>query len=138
MDREPVPQERLVRSTAVMAVGTTLSRVTGFLRIAAMAFAFGVAESRLPDAYNVANNLPNIVYELVLGGVLTSVLVPVFVERLTGRGKEDAWEAGHAVMTVAFVLLGVLTIVGILAAPWIVKLYTFRGPGGAERVELHD
>ena len=126
-----------MRSTAVMAVGTTLSRITGFLRIAAMAYAFGVAESRLPDAYNVANNLPNIVYELVLGGVLTSVLVPVFVERLSGRGKEDAWDAGHAVMTVAFVLLGALTVVGIVAAPWIVKLYTFRVPG-AERVEAQQ
>jgi len=111
-----------------MAVGTALSRLTGFLRVAAMAFALGVAESRLADAYNVANNLPNIVYELVLGGVLTSVLVPVFVEQLARRGREEAWRAARAVMTVTFVVLLGLMVVGMLAAPWIVRLYTLRVP----------
>ena len=117
--------EAFVRQTAVMSVGTALSRLTGFLRVAAMAFALGVAETRLTDAYLVANNLPNIIYELVLGGVLTSVLVPVFVEQL-GRGRERGWESARAVMTVAAVLLGAVMVLGILAAPWIVRLYTLR------------
>jgi len=52
-----------------MSVGTALSRITGFLRLSAMAYAIGVAHSRVAEAYNVANNTPNIVYELVLGGV---------------------------------------------------------------------
>jgi len=108
--------EGLVRSTAVMAAGTALSRVTGFLRLAAMAFALGVAESRLADAYNVANNIPNIVYELFLGGILTSIFVPVFVQQLTTRSPKDAWRSAQAVMTVALVVLGVVMVVGILAA----------------------
>jgi putative peptidoglycan lipid II flippase len=92
-----------------------------------MAFALGVTESRLADSYNVANNLPNIIYELVLGGVLTSVLVPVFVaQRAKERG--DAQESARAVMTVAVVLLGAIMLIGILAAPWIVRLYTLRVP----------
>jgi putative peptidoglycan lipid II flippase len=115
-----------------MSVGTAASRITGFLRVAAMAFALGVAETRLADAYNVANNLPNIIYELVLGGVLTSVLVPVFVERLA-RGREEAWESARAVMTVAAVLLGAVMLLGIVAAPWIVRLYTLRVPAGPAR-----
>jgi putative peptidoglycan lipid II flippase len=110
-----------------MSAGTALSRVTGFLRVSAMAFALGVTESRLADSYNVANNLPNIIYELVLGGVLTSVLVPVFVaQRAKERG--DAQESARAVMTVAVVLLGAIMLIGILAAPWIVRLYTLRVP----------
>jgi putative peptidoglycan lipid II flippase len=123
----------LVRSTAVMAVGTTLSRVTGFLRVAAMAFALGVTETRLADAYNVANNIPNIVYELVLGGVLTSVFVPVFVRQLKRRSREDAWEAARAVLTTALVVLLLVMAVGIVAAPWVVRLYTVRVPAGPER-----
>jgi putative peptidoglycan lipid II flippase len=118
----------LVRSTAVMAVGTTLSRVTGFLRLAAMAFALGVAETRLADAYNVANNIPNIVYELVLGGVLTSVFIPVFVRQLKTRSREEAWEAARAVLTTALVVLLLVVIAGIIAAPWVVRLYTVRVP----------
>jgi putative peptidoglycan lipid II flippase len=129
--------EGLVRSTAAMAVGTALSRLTGFLRVAAMAFALGVAESRLADAYNVANNIPNIVYELILGGILTSVFVPVFVQQLTTRSREEAWRSAQAVMTVALVVLGVVMLVGILAAPWIVRLYTVRVPLG-ERAAVQE
>jgi putative peptidoglycan lipid II flippase len=120
--------EGLVRSTAVMAVGTALSRLTGFLRVTAMAFALGVAESRLADAYTVANNIPNIVYELILGGILTSVFVPVFVHQLAKRSGGEAWRSAHAVMTVTFLALLVVTAVGIVAAPWVVRLYTLRVP----------
>ena len=121
-----------------MAVGTTLSRLTGFLRVAAMAFALGVAESRLSDAYNVANNIPNIVYELILGGILTSVFVPVFVRQLTKRSREEAWRSAQAVLTVTFIVLAVIMVIGILAAPWIVRLYTARIPGGGQRAAVQD
>lgn len=122
---------RLLRTTALMSVGTALSRVTGFLRVAAMAFALGVAETRLADAYNVANNTPNIIYELVLGGVLSSVFVPIFVEQLASREREEAWHVARAVMTATVALLSVVMVVGILTAPWIVRLYTFRVEGEA-------
>ena len=138
-DTGPLPPVRgedegraLVRSTAVMSVGTALSRITGFARLAAMAFALGVAETRLADSYNVANNLPNIIYELVLGGILTSIFVPVFVEQLQRRSREEAWESARAVMTVAVVVLGLIMVVGIVAAPWIVKLYTLRVQEGQQ------
>ena len=69
---EPPPPEdstpAFVRNTVVMSIGTALSRLTGFLRLSAMAFALGITESRLPDAYNIANVTPNILYELALGG----------------------------------------------------------------------
>jgi putative peptidoglycan lipid II flippase len=111
-----------------MAVGTALSRITGFVRVAAMAFALGVAESRLADTYAVANNIPNIVYELVLGGILTSVFVPVFVQQMAKRSRAVAWRSAQAVMTVTFLVLLVIMAIGILAAPWIVRLYTLRVP----------
>ncbi|HEX2025571.1 MAG TPA: lipid II flippase MurJ, partial [Actinomycetota bacterium] len=111
-----------------MAVGTTLSRVTGFLRVAAMAFAIGVAESRLADAYSVANNIPNIVYELILGGILTSVFVPVFVQQMAKRSRAEAWRSAQAVLTITFVVLLAVTLIGVLAAPWIVRVYTIRVP----------
>jgi len=111
------------RSTAVMAVGTTLSRLTGFLRLAAMAAALGIVAVRA-DAYNVANNTPNIIYELVLGGVLTSVFVPVFVEWLGSHGREAAWDVGRSVLSLTVVVLGSIMVFTIVAAPWIVKLYT--------------
>src|SRR5438876_11211911 len=108
-----------------MAVGTTISRLTGFLRLAAMAYALGVVAVRA-DAYNVANNTPNIIYELVLGGVLTSVFVPVFVEWLATRGRDEAWDVARSVLSIAAVVLTGIMVVTIAAAPWIVRLYTLN------------
>jgi len=114
-----------------MTVGTVLSRATGLARLAAIAAALGVAESRLPDSYNLANTAPNIIYELILGGILTSVFVPVFVELLQKEGREKAWEVGSALINISLVVLIAITALGILAAPLIAKLYTLAVEGEA-------
>jgi putative peptidoglycan lipid II flippase len=112
-----------------MSVGTALSRLTGFLRLAAMAFALGVAESRLADAYNVANTTPNIVYDLALGGIISSVFIPVFVERLENEGRDQAWHTARAVLTLAVLVLGTVTLLGIVLSGPIIRLYTYRASG---------
>jgi len=113
----------LVRSSAVVAVGTALSRVTGFVRIAAIAYALGA--STLAGTYSYANEAPNIVYELLLGGVLTATLVPLFVRHFEARDDD----ASSAVFTVAMVVLALITVLGVVAAPWIVDLYTLNVHG---------
>lgn len=117
-----------VRHTAVMSVGTALSRLTGFLRLAAMAYALGITETRLADAYNVANITPNILYELALGGILTSVVVPVVVEWLQERGREAAWDVVRRLLTFGIVALSAIAALCIVLAPWIVDLYTSGVP----------
>ena len=121
----------LARATAVMTVGTVLSRITGLGRLVAITAALGVVETGgLTDAYNVANTAPNIIYELILGGILTSVFVPVFVELLEKEGRERAWEIGSAIINVALVVLVALAAIGIAAAPLIAKFYSSRLDGG--------
>jgi putative peptidoglycan lipid II flippase len=112
----------LGRSTAVMAAGTALSRLTGFGKLVALAYALGF--TRLTDSYNLANVTPNIVYELVLGGILSATLIPLFVERLATDDEDDAWRAISAVITVAAVALVVLTGLFVVIAPLLVRLYT--------------
>jgi putative peptidoglycan lipid II flippase len=114
----------LVRSSAVVAVGTALSRVTGFVRIAAIAYALGA--TTLAGTYSYANEAPNIVYELLLGGVLTATLVPLFVKHFESRDDD----AASAIFTVAMLALAAITVVGVVAAPWIVDLYTLNVKGG--------
>ena len=121
-----------VKHSAVMSVGTTLSRLTGFLRVAAMAYALGITESRLADAYNVANTTPNIIYELALGGVLSSVFVPVFVEWLESRGREEAWDSARTVLTFTALVLGFVMVIGIAASSIIIRAYTFRVAAGPQ------
>src|SRR5262249_51373530 len=128
----PVDTRRMLRSSAVVGIGTALSRVTGFLRVAAIAYALGV--STLAGVYSYANETPNIVYELLLGGVLTATLVPLFVQHVENRDED----ATSAVVTVAVLALVVITIVGELLAPLIVRLYTLdvSGHGIAQQREL--
>ena len=129
----------LVRATALMSMGTVLSRVTGLMRLAAIAAALGVVESgRLADTYNIGNTAPNIIYELVLGGVLTSVFVPVFVELLEKEGKERAWQVASALINLSLVILVAIATLGVLAAPLIAKFYAVRleGAEAARQVEV--
>lgn len=115
----PAAQRSVGRSVVVMATGTVLSRLTGLLRVIAFArLGFGA----FTDAYQRANNTPNLVYELILGGVLSATLVPVFVEVLRGA-RDDADRAISAVMSVAGVALIGLAVVLTVAAPWIAGLY---------------
>ncbi len=110
----------LIRSSSVMALGTLASRGTGFLRTLMLVYALGVTP--VANAYNNANTLPNIVYDLMLGGILTSVLVPLLVN----AAKRDA-DRGEAydqrMFTLATSALLVVTVVATLAASLLVDLY---------------
>ena len=124
-------RERLVRSSAAVATGTLLSRVTGLLRVAVLAYAVGRAS--LADTYNLANSTPNIVYELLLGGVLSATLVPLFVEHRENRDEH----ATAAVFTVAMAVLTVLTAIAMLFAPLIARLYALDTSGTERVAQLH-
>jgi putative peptidoglycan lipid II flippase len=110
----------LGRSTRSMALGTVASRATGFLRTAVIATVLGV--QGVGAAYNIANTTPNIVYELLLGGVLTSVVVPLLV-----RAAKDDDDGGQAyaqrLLTLTVLVLGTAAVVLVLAAPLLVDLY---------------
>ena len=116
----------LMRSNLVVAAGTTLSRVTGLLRVMVLAAVIGKAA--LADAYLIGNETPNIVYELLLGGVLSATLVPMF----TGFIEHDDEEATNVVITVTLAALGLLTFLAFLAAPAIFGLYTINTEGGVD------
>ena len=110
----------LLRSSKVMAAGTLASRGTGLLRTVVIAAVVGVGYRG--DAYAIANTLPNIVYELLLGGVLTSVVVPLLVR----AGKDSAEEGvvyAQRLLTLVALTLGIAAVVGVLIAPSLVDVY---------------
>ena len=112
----------LLRSNLVVATGTLLSRVTGLLRI--MVFGWIIGQTALSDAYLIANETPNIVYDLLLGGVLAATLVPLFSTFV----ETDDDEATNVVITVSATLMVALTALAVIAAPLIFRLYTLT-PG---------
>jgi len=105
-----------------MAIGTTISRTTGLASVFALTVALG--GGGFADAYNLANTTPNIVTDIVIGGVLSATFVPVFVGRLTTRRADEAWEAISAVVTVTVVVLVAATVVFFILTPQIIDLYT--------------
>jgi putative peptidoglycan lipid II flippase len=103
-----------------MAVATLVSRITGLVRTMVLAAALGVG--LVNDAYNTSNTLPNIVYELLLGGVLTSVVVPLLVHAQE-RDRDGGVAYAQRLSTIAITgLLGV-TLLAILVAPLLTSLY---------------
>lgn len=107
----------LLRANAVVALGTLLSRITGFARFALLV---ALIQPDLADAYNVANNVPNMLYELVIGGVLTATLIPLFTE----QADNDDHEGASAVASTALLATLALTVVAFVASPVIVRLLT--------------
>lgn len=126
------PSQSVGRATVLMGIGTSFSRISGFVRVAIIAWAIGGVESKLPDTYQLANTLPNIVYQLVLGEILATIFVPIFVEHLT-KGREETRKLSSTILAVAVLGAGAFALITILAAPWLIKIYTFRLTG-ADRV----
>ncbi len=121
----------LARSSAAVAAGTLLSRLTGLLRVVVLAAAIGKAS--LSDTYNLANLTPNIVYELLVGGVLAATLVPVFVDLLERR--ED--RSTSAVFTVTMTTLTAFTALVMLSSPLLARLFVLREHGPDRAAQLH-
>ncbi|MFH0517439.1 murein biosynthesis integral membrane protein MurJ [Streptomyces sp. M41] len=108
----------LLKSSAVMAAGTMVSRLTGFVRSAMIVSALGLG--LLGESFQVAYQLPTMIYILTVGGGLNSVFVPQLVRAM--KEDEDGGEAyANRLLTVVMVALGALTALGMFAAPYLVR-----------------
>jgi len=119
--------DRTLRSAAVMAAGTVLSRLLGFVRIALLAAAIGTALRG--DIFTAANTIPNSLYILLAGGVFNTVLVPQLVRAIKNH-EDGGQDFTNRLLTFGFVVLAVVTVACVLLAPAIAELYLPK--------ELHD
>lgn len=115
-----------------MSTSTLVSRLTGFVRTWAMAFALGL--TAIADSYDIANNLPNMVFELLAGGVLSSVFIPLFMERMQKEGEEDAWRFASYVLNIIVLVLGAVALIATIWPGPLVRLQTLTI--SAEQAEL--
>ena len=111
----------VTRSSLIMASGTIISRILGFARAVLLAAAIGVTTDAA-DAFGVANQLPNNVYAIIVGGVLNAVLVPQLVKARGGldggKGYVDRF------VTLAITVFFSITLLFTIAAPLLIRLYT--------------
>jgi putative peptidoglycan lipid II flippase len=117
----PLPDEQpsIARSSAIMAAGSMVSRVTGLIRTVALGAAIGAAT--VGNAYNLSNTLPNMVYELLLGGVLSSVVVPLLMKaRTQDNDRGEAYT--QRLLSLATIFLAGATVLAVLVAPLLTQL----------------
>lgn len=115
----------LLKSSAVMAAGTMVSRLTGFIRSAMIVSALGLA--LLGESFQVAYQLPTMIYILTVGGGLNSVFVPQLVRAM--KDDEDGGEAyANRLLTLVMVILGLLTALAMFAAPLLVRALSTPSP----------
>lgn len=117
----------LVRSSGMIAIASLVSRITGFVRNLALVAVLGFAV--VNDSYTISNTLPNIVYELLLGGVLTSVMIPVLV-RAQSEDADGGERFTRRLLTVVGAALLVATLIAMAAAPLLTRLYLGSGDNG--------
>lgn len=112
----------IARASAIMASGTVVSRLLGIVKVIVLAYAIGQVGSKSGDAYANGNMLPNLLYTVLLGGMLTAVLVPQIVK----AAKQKDGGAGYInkLVTLVTVALTLITIVALFATPWIVTAFT--------------
>lgn len=111
---------------ATMTALTALSRVTGFVRIVVVAAVLGT--TFLGNVYQSANTIPNVVFELVVAGLVQAVLIPSLVARLDRGAQAEAEHVAGAVLGLTTLVLAVVAVAGALAAPWISRAL-FAGAG---------
>ncbi|MCY0918386.1 MULTISPECIES: murein biosynthesis integral membrane protein MurJ [unclassified Streptomyces] len=123
----------LLKSSALMAAGTIVSRITGFLRTLVIGGAIGVVT--LNDTYQVANTLPTMIYVLVGGGALNAVFIPQLVRAM--KNDEDGGEAyANRLLTLVMVLLGAVTVICVLAAPVFITMMSPTIADNPDRMDV--
>ena len=102
-----------------------MSRLTGLLRFVALAWALG--QSHLADS-STSNTTPNMLYDIVLGGILSATFIPVFVDQLSNRDEEEAFGSISAILTLSVVVLVATTVAALVLAPYFITALTALDP----------
>ncbi|MFI5544612.1 murein biosynthesis integral membrane protein MurJ [Streptomyces sp. NPDC051815] len=123
----------LLKSSALMAAGTIVSRITGFLRTLVIAGAIGVGTFN--DTYQIANTLPTMIYVLVGGGALNAVFIPQLVRAM--KNDSDGGEAyANRLLTLVVVLLAGITTICVLAAPVFITMMSPKIASDPQQMEV--
>jgi putative peptidoglycan lipid II flippase len=125
---------KIARAATVVGGATLLSRIFGFIRDMVVAQFFGAGMAT--DAFFVAFRIPNLLRRLVGEGSLTASFIPVYSEYISQRTKEEGEELVNASFTILALLLIIVTALGVLLSPWIVKAMAYGFSQEPEKFRL--
>jgi len=127
-------RENVSRAAGIVGFYTFLSRILGLVRDMVVARFFG--SGMAADAFFVAFRIPNLLRRLFAEGSMTIAFIPVFTEYLRLKSKEDAFELARVVLTLLSIILAVVTVLGVLFSPWIVRIQAWGFGGVGDKYEL--
>lgn len=116
-------QDSIIKNTGLITLCTLGSRVTGLLRTWAMAFALG--NTMLTSAYQIAYNMPAMIYELAASGVLATAFLPLYLLQKEKKGDEGAYSFASNILSITIIVLGVLTLACSFFSPAVIETQTF-------------
>jgi putative peptidoglycan lipid II flippase len=117
-------KEKIIKAAGVVSAATLISRIVGYVRDMLVADLFGAKTAA--DAFFVAFRIPNLLRRLTAEGAMTAAFVPVYTEVYEKDGKRRAFELACNIITLLGVALVVISVAGVLTAPWVV---TALAPG---------
>src|SRR2546423_8719816 len=123
----PSHERQVVGALGAIGAATLASRVLGFARDMLVALVFGAGP--VTDAFFVAFRIPNILRRLLAEGALSTAVIPVFTDYAVNRPREELVRMLRALLAAGLLVLGVTSVLGVLAAPW---LLTVIAPGFSE------
>ncbi len=121
MSIDKVKTSSLLGSAGTMSAATAFSRILGLIREQVMAYFFGAGLAT--DAFVTAFRIPNLLRDMFAEGALSSAFVPVFKEKMVTESHREAFQLGNTVFTALLLVVGLLVLLGIVAAPIVIYLF---------------
>jgi putative peptidoglycan lipid II flippase len=118
---------RVARAAGLLMVAMMISRILGFIREAVLARSFGA--TGVTDAFLAAFTIPDLLYDLLVGGVLSAAFMPVFSSYLANEKEEDAWEVANTVMNLVTLIMLICIPLGMYFAVPLTKLVAYKFTG---------
>lgn len=128
---EEEQRKSIAKNTGIMTLATLGSRITGLLRTWAMAFALG--NTLLTSAYQIAYNLPSMIYELAASGLLATAFLPLYLLKKEKVGIRGSQRFASNMLTITVVGLGLLALACSVFSPWVIETQTFTQSGGESK-----
>lgn len=128
--------KKISKATGVMGFATLLSRIAGLVRDMVVAGLFGAGFAS--DAFFTAFTLPNLLRRFFAEGSLTAAFVPTFSSVLQKEGEEEAKKVFRISMTLLVLVMAGVTVVGIVASPWLVKMIGYGYASVPGKLALTD
>lgn len=118
----------------IMSIATFFSRIAGLVREQTFAYLFGAGAAT--DAFNVAFRIPNLLRDLFAEGALSAAFIPTFNSILAKDGKAKAFKLTNLTFCAIFIVVGILTLLGIAFSPLIVSTMAPEFVNNPEKFEM--